>query len=122
VHEHSLVRSLLSQVVPLATDHDATAVEEIVVAVGALAGVEPLLLASAFEQLATGDLFHHTRLSVEHEALALTCACCGAIFEPDGFVFACGSCGSHETRVLRGEGVVLCSVALRLPQTEEVPA
>jgi hydrogenase nickel incorporation protein HypA/HybF len=121
VHEHSLVRSLLSQVEQLAADHGATAVEEIVVAVGALAGVEPLLLASAFEQLASDKWFHHTKLSVEREPLALVCEDCGATFEPDGFAFACRSCSSKETRVLRGEGVVLRNVALRLPQAQEFP-
>lgn len=119
MHEHSLVRSLLAQVRQLAADHGADFVEEVVVAAGPLAGVEPLLLASAFEQLATDELFRLAQLTIEQPLLELCCPSCGQSFEPVGFVFACPGCGSCETHVTRGDGVILRRVALRLPQHVE---
>lgn len=122
MHEHSLVKSLLSQVSQLAAEHAADAVEEIVVAAGPLAGVEPLLLASAFEQLATDDLFRLARLTIDEPSLELGCQSCGTTFESDVFVFACPACGSQETRVICGDGLILRRVVLRLPQLVEASA
>jgi hydrogenase nickel incorporation protein HypA/HybF len=122
MHEQSLVRTILAQVEQLAADHGASAVEEVVVTVGALAGVEPLLLSGAFEMLATGDIFRRAKLTIELEPLVLACASCSETFEPSGFAFACRCCGSGETRAVRGEGVILRNVALRLCEAEEVRA
>jgi hydrogenase nickel incorporation protein HypA/HybF len=121
MHEQSLVRSLLAQVEQIAAKHRANEVDEVVIAVGSLAGFEPLLLASAFERLAASDLFRRTRLTIEHEPLTLVCQNCGDTFAPAEFVFTCPGCASQKTRVIRGEGVILKNVALRLPQLEEAP-
>jgi Zn finger protein HypA/HybF involved in hydrogenase expression len=48
VHELSLCDDLLSLVVAIAAQHCAQSVESITVQIGALSGVEPILLESAF--------------------------------------------------------------------------
>jgi hydrogenase nickel incorporation protein HypA/HybF len=48
VYELSLCDDLLNQVVAIAAQHKAQLVESITVPIGALSGVEPLLLESVF--------------------------------------------------------------------------
>lgn len=126
MHEQSLVSALLAQVRQIAADHEADVVDEVVVEVGLLAGVEPLLMASAFERLATGTMFGKARLKIEQPALELRCRDCDWAFEVSDFALACPRCESGRTSVIRGDGLILRTVTLRTatpksPEFEELP-
>lgn len=118
MHEQSLVRALLSQVREACYPLPASVAEEIVVAIGPLAGVEPLLVASAFELLTRDSDLAAARLTIEQTPLGLTCNACGSEFERSELAFDCPSCGTLQTRVTAGDAVVLRQIVLREPQPE----
>lgn len=119
MHEYSLVRRLLAQVRETAGPHSDAAVEEVVITIGPLAGVEPLLVASAFEFLVCDTPFAATRLVIEQVPLRLTCAACDSEYKTMDVDFACPNCLSRNTRVTDGDGVMLRHLVLRELQPEE---
>ena len=122
MHEYSLAKALAEQVREIARLHFATAVTEIVVAAGPLAGVEPLLLAGAFEQIALDELLCQSRLIIEEVPLEIHCDACESDSELKEFAFRCPNCGADATRVVGGDAVILRHVVLCQPETEETPA
>jgi hydrogenase nickel incorporation protein HypA/HybF len=122
MHEYSLANALAEQVRGIARQHSATAVTEVVVAAGPLAGVEPLLLASAFEQIATDELLCKSRLIIEEVPLKIHCDTCERDLELKDFEFTCPRCGADATRVVGGDAVMLRHVVLCQPETEGAPA
>jgi hydrogenase nickel incorporation protein HypA/HybF len=120
MHEYSLVRTLLDQVQEIARQHAATAVAEVVIAVGPLSGVEPLLLQSAFQRMAPSELLEHTQLTIQNVPLVVECESCGRQSNLSNFVFACQHCESSATRVVSGEDIMLRHVMLNVPVAEEV--
>jgi hydrogenase nickel incorporation protein HypA/HybF len=118
MHEYSLANALAEQVRDIARQHSATAVTEIVVAAGPLAGVEPLLLASAFEQMATDELLCKARLIIEEVPLTIHCDMCESDSELNDFAFICPHCGADATRVVGGDAVMLRHLVLSQPETE----
>ena len=119
MHEHSIIHSLLDQVRDIAQQNSASAVTEVVVAVGPLSGVEPLLLDSAFQQLATNELLRRAQLTIEKVPLTVQCDLCGRQSVLNNFVFACPHCGTNKIQVVGGEGIMLRHVMLQVPLAEE---
>jgi hydrogenase nickel incorporation protein HypA/HybF len=106
----SLVRSLLRQVAELRAAQAGAAVREVRVEVGPLAGVEPLLLAAAFERLAGQWGLEQAVMRVDEVPLEAQCSQCQTIFAVEGFRFVCPHCGEMRLRVVRGDALVLESV------------
>lgn len=120
MHEQSLVRALLFQVREACGPLPTAAVDEVVVAIGPLAGVEPLLVESAFELLTHDSDLAAARLTIERVPLRLNCESCGAGLESDEIAFACPRCGSVQMRIVAGDGVVLRRIVLREPEPQEI--
>ena len=118
MHERSLVRALLKQVERIRRQHDAARVSEVRVEVGPLAGVEPLLLATAFEQLTGSGSLRDARLVIDEVTLLGECRSCSHVFELNDFVFRCPRCG-HNVRVTRGDEFQLVSVSLQTGEPAE---
>lgn len=112
MHEQSLTNALLTQVDAIRRRHNAERVTEVRVEVGPLSGVEPLLLATAFEQLAPQSSAAGSRLVIDEVALLAECQPCGREFEVQNFVFRCPTCGGN-TRAIRGDEFQLVSVSLQ---------
>ncbi len=110
MHEMSLARSLLRQVAEIGQAHAHARVSEIHLEIGPLAGVEPLLLAAAFERLAGEWGVEGAALRIVETPLEAHCAACEATFAVAGFRFVCPNCGGIKCRVVRGEGLMLESV------------
>ncbi len=115
MHEQSLVKTLLEQVERIRRGHAAARISEVRVEVGPLSGVEPLLLASAFEQLAPGSTAAGARLVIDEVTLRAQCESCGCRFEVQDFFFRCPQC-SGNVRVTRGDAFLLVSVSLSEPR------
>lgn len=113
MHEASLVSTLLHQVSELRIQHQADAVEEIVVEIGPLSGVESLLIRSAFDRLAPDHGMEHTRLVIREIPLEAKCLACDALFEIERFKFLCTHCGATNIQVIRGDEVRLVNIAVR---------
>ncbi|MGE5757026.1 MAG: hydrogenase maturation nickel metallochaperone HypA [Planctomycetaceae bacterium] len=112
MHERSLVWSLLRQLEDLMREHEADRVVAVRVGVGQLAGVDPDLFQSAYEELVEQTPVRGAELRATAIAVELQCSDCGSRSELVGFRFLCPLCGSGRVVVLRGEGVILESVTL----------
>ncbi len=111
MHEQSLVKNLLKQVEAIRLENQAQHVTEVCVEVGPLSGIEPLLLASAFEQLAYDDTIRNASLRIDQVHLLAKCDECRQQTEIKGFDFRCPTCGSN-LRVTQGDELHLVSVSL----------
>lgn len=111
MHEQSLVRTLLKQVEVIRRQHGAEQVTEVRVEIGPLSGVEPLLLASAFEQLASGSTAENASLVIDEVPLRARCAACDREFEVKNFVFRCRKCAGN-VQVIGGDTLHLVSVSV----------
>ena len=116
MHESSLVRALLTQVREACQPHSPIDIDDVVIAIGPLAGVEPLLVASAFELLTRDTDLQHARLVIQLVPLRLACQSCGGEHESDEISFVCPSCASPRTQVIAGDGMVLRHIVVRQPQ------
>jgi hydrogenase nickel incorporation protein HypA/HybF len=112
VHELSLCDELLSQVVTIAAQQCAQSVESITVQIGALSGVEPSLLDSAFAMIKVGTVAEQARLIMQTSPVTVLCRKCGAQSEVAANRLLCNTCQSHETTLLSGDELILASVAL----------
>lgn len=110
MHERSLAAALLKQVETHAAAHGALRVEEVCVQLGPLAGVEPLLLGTAFEQLAAGSIAAGAILRLHEVPLVARCQDCDREFEVEGFRFHCPTCSSSRTQLIQGDAVILESI------------
>jgi hydrogenase nickel incorporation protein HypA/HybF len=116
VHELSVCQALLAQVVEIATDRGASAVSRITVEVGPLSGVEPALLASAFEIVRAGSCAAGAILLIETTAITVSCLICGAESQTAPNRLLCAACGGYRTRVVGGDELRLRGVELRVPE------
>lgn len=122
MHEASLVRTLLNKVAALLAEHGGGSVEQIQVELGPLSGVEPLLIQSAFEQLAPGHAMTEARLIINEIPLEAKCRRCGTLFEIECFKFRCTTCESFDVHVVRGDEFRLLNVTIRQPVNDEANA
>ncbi len=116
VHELSVCQALLAQVVEIATDRGASAVSRITVEVGPLCGVEPGLLASAFEIVRAGSCAAGAILLIETTAITISCLICGAESQTAPNRLLCAACGGYRTRVVGGDELRLRGVELLVPE------
>lgn len=110
MHEFSLVRSLLDQVDQVVAEHGGRVAVEICVELGPLSGVEPVLVKSAFEQLADSSSARGAMLRIDEVPLTAKCSACDTEFEIIDFRFQCPACGSRDTQTTRGDTFRLMSV------------
>ncbi len=120
MHELSICQALLAQVADIARERGAGAVERICIEVGPLAGVEPGLLARAFEMARAGGCASHAQLSIETTQVILSCMECGARSQAKPNRLLCAACGAYRTRVVAGDELNLRRVELR--PTDPQPA
>lgn len=112
MHERSLVGSLLRQVEAVRVEQHGLAVEAVRIEIGPLAGVEPLLVQSAFAELASACDMTGTSLIIEEVPLSARCTNCGVV-EVSSARIACPKCGSTTVRVVSGDEVRLKSITIR---------
>lgn len=109
MHERSIMKDILMQVDQL-RENTNDIVTEIRVEVGPLAGVEPMLLVTAFEQLA-GEVMSQAKFIVEEVPLTARCENCDFGFEVANYDFRCRVCGGNVI-VTSGDELLITSVTL----------
>lgn len=94
MHEWSIVESLLARVDDEVRARGATRVHRLRVRLGALSGVEPALLASAYEVFRAGTACAEAPLDLVTGGAAWRCGAC-AVDVPPADVLACPRCGER---------------------------
>jgi len=110
MHERSLVKALLRQVESVAREHPGSHVVSIRVRIGEFSGVEPDLLASAYDDLVQDSALCGSTLGMERVPLEAICQQCGHKFRIERFHFQCEKCGSLKLALHGGEELLLDSV------------
>jgi hydrogenase nickel incorporation protein HypA/HybF len=111
MHELSICQALLDQVEDVARAHGAAQVEEIVLAVGPLSGVEPALLANAFEVARRGSCAA-AELRLETAPVRVRCLDCGAESGCAANALLCAGCRGHRVELVNGDELILLRVRL----------
>ncbi len=118
MHELSICQALLEEVAKIAASHEARTVERITVEVGRLSGVEPELLARAFEIARAGTCAAGAELAITVPEIMVRCSDCGAASPAEPNRLLCAACGGYHTRVLEGDELRLRAVELDVPEAQ----
>jgi hydrogenase nickel insertion protein HypA len=113
VHEYSIVQALLARVEEKARAHRATAVHRLSVRIGELSGVEPQLLASAYEAFRERTVCDGADLAIESVPARWACTACGTVIAR-GAILTCADCGS-PARLAEGDEIVLARIEMEVP-------
>ena len=117
MHETSLVRVLLEQVVQAALPDSGNCVRTVHVALGPLSGVEPLLVVQAFDRLKLDAGIPAAVLKIDPVPLLAECRQCQHGFEVCNYYFVCPNCASRSVRITQGDEFRL--VKLEVEDVEE---
>jgi hydrogenase nickel incorporation protein HypA/HybF len=112
VHEYSLVSAMVDRVEAEARTRRAVAVHRLAVRIGALSGVEPELLASAFTLVRQG-LLENATLDIRRAEAAWACPDCARPISAGG-VLRCGSCGA-PAKLVSGDEILLEQIEMEVP-------
>lgn len=112
MHELSLCQDLIDQLEDLVETHQARSVAWARVQVGMLAGVEAQLLESAFTIARAGTVADSAELVIEVVPPLVSCDACGHEGEVSPGNLRCPACGGAETRLVRGDELILAQVEL----------
>lgn len=113
MHEYSIVQALLSRVEAEARARNASAVHRLSVRIGELSGVEPELLASAYEFFRERTLCDRAEMVIERVPARWVCSVCGEGLAR-GAVLTCLACGA-PARLEQGDEIVLERIEMEVP-------
>jgi hydrogenase nickel incorporation protein HypA/HybF len=105
VHEYAIVGALVAQVQDEARKHADPRVTRVRIRVGALAGVDTVLLRTAWDLFREGTGCAEAVLEIVEEPVCWRCSACAAPIAP-GAVLRCAACGA-PARLERGDALVL---------------
>jgi hydrogenase nickel incorporation protein HypA/HybF len=105
MHEYSIVQSLFESVVALAEENDASTVTSVYLKIGELSGVEPELLATAFDQFRAATIMSDATLHIEPVAAAWACPKCRARIRR-GERLRCATCNTPAS-LTAGDEIIL---------------
>jgi len=107
MHELSVIASLFDTLLEQAKAHKARAITMVKLEVGALSGVVPELLESAFEMYKAGTIAEKAKLVIDRRPFQVRCRTCGTVETREDFVFACPPCGSTDLEIVSGTELIL---------------
>lgn len=93
-------------------ENGASDIETIIVALGALSGIETPLLKQAFTIAQAGAGLPDTKLEIENIPIVVQCQECGAKNETQVNKLLCASCGTWRVNIVSGEDMMLKSLVL----------
>ncbi len=114
MHELSIVASLFEILEEKAKEQKARKVTSVKVKVGALSGVVPEFLKTAFDVYKKDTIADEAELKIEEVPLKIKCQQCGTEIIKDDFVFICEKCASRELKTLAGTELLLEKIELEV--------
>ena len=118
MHELSICQGLIRNVERIAAENGASAVQRIVLSIGALAGVEPALLQNAFKVVQPNTVAAQAELEIRSGAVRIRCQECGNESDIAGYRLLCHYCESWQVEVITGTELLLLQLELSgLPAT-----
>jgi hydrogenase nickel incorporation protein HypA/HybF len=114
MHELSIVASLFEILEEKAEEQKAKKIVSVELKVGALSGVVPEFLKTAFDIYKKDTIAAEAELKIEEVPLKVKCQQCGAEIVKDDFVFLCEKCASRELKTLAGTELLLERIELEV--------
>jgi hydrogenase nickel incorporation protein HypA/HybF len=118
VHELSLVASMFETLLDQARVHQARRITGVKIQVGALAGVVPELLETAFDSYKKGTIAEDAVLTMVKPPFTIRCRSCGNEAVRTDFVMACPACASADLEITHGMELILEKIEL---ETDDPP-
>ncbi len=119
MHERSLVKGLIEQVIEEGRNRRLGQIHEIRIAIGEFSGVEPVLVKSAFDEMAGEYWQTPVQLAIEVITLSAICQTCQSRFRVTDFRFVCPKCGGGEVKITAGEEMRLVSLRAEAEKQKE---
>ena len=107
MHELSIVASLFEILEEKAKEKKAKKILSVKLKVGALSGVVPEFLETAFNIYKEDTIAAESKLEIEEVPLKIRCQRCGTEIVKDDIVFICEKCDSRELKTLSGTELLL---------------
>ncbi len=107
MHELSVVANLFEILEEKVREKGGTKIFSVKLQVGALAGVVPELLMTAFDIYKKDTLASEAELEIKEVPLKVQCKDCHTIMIKDDFIFICEHCGSTSIETLEGTEMIL---------------
>ncbi len=114
MHEYSLVQALVDRVEAEARSRRALAVHRVVVSVGELSGVDPQLLATAYETFRAGTVCQGAALELKCVEAGWACPACRRPI-PRGAPLSCPECGGPAKLPPGADEILLERVEMEVP-------
>ena len=114
MHELSIVASLFEILEEKAKEEKAKKILSVKLKVGALSGVVPEFLETAFDIYKKDTIAAESKLEIEKVPLKIRCQRCGAEIVKDDFVFICEKCDSMELKTLSGTELLLEKIEMEV--------
>jgi hydrogenase nickel incorporation protein HypA/HybF len=113
MHEFSIVQAMFDQIDDIVRAHRALTVRRVRVKVGRLAGVDPMLLRSAYDVYRVRTMCDAAPLDIDEVDAVWTCAAGHGVI-PAGGRLTCPACGA-PARMAAGDEIVLDGLDLEVP-------
>lgn len=107
MHELSVVASLFEILEEKVKEQKGRRVILVKLQIGALSGVVPELLATAFDIYKKDTIASQAELRIKEVPLKVQCQDCYKVVVKDDFIFICDRCGSTHLRTLEGTELIL---------------
>ncbi len=112
MHEYSIVQALLTQCEDIARENEAESVTKVVVKIGKMSGVEPHLLAMAFDTFKEKTICDGADFVLNVQPLTIECNHCKTITELNKIYYKCPQCDSLDVTVIDGEDMFLMTLEM----------
>ncbi len=113
MHEYSIIQALVTRVEQEAKSRGAIAVHGLRVSLGELSGVDPELLATAFDTFKPGTVCAQATLELLSVKASWRCRSC-ATEVASGQVLRCPKCGA-PARLAQGDEILLERIDMEVP-------
>lgn len=107
MHEFSVVSALLDLCEKHAKENGASSIQRVEIKVGKLSGIEPHLLATAFDTFKEKTLCEDAELVMHLQDVIVYCSTCKSESPLEKNEFSCPKCQSTEVSVTDGEEMYL---------------
>ncbi|MFP4082292.1 MAG: hydrogenase maturation nickel metallochaperone HypA [Candidatus Aminicenantes bacterium] len=115
MHELSIVANLFEILEEKAEEKKARKITVVKLRVGALSGVVPEFLKTAFDIYKKDTLASESKLVIKKVPLKTECQKCRTQAIKEDFVFICDKCKSRELKILSGTELLLEKIEMELP-------
>jgi hydrogenase nickel incorporation protein HypA/HybF len=110
MHEFSLAQNIIEIVEETIRKNNAGTVNEVVLEIGTLSGVEIPALDMALDSLQSGSVIEEAKIIKLIVKASARCLSCEYEFQPEDFFSPCPKCGNYGFTILKGKELRVKSI------------